>query len=195
MPRDGEKVRRSLQAAALELYGERGYDDVTAAEIAARAGVTQRTFFRHFPDKREVLFDGQDAFSATLVKALENAPSSLRPWAALLQACRSTKDLLVENRPFTEPRRQIIARHPPLQERELAKSRSITLQLASALRNRGVPERQAFLAAQLGMTAFGEAFAAWLDGGPGELEDHLAQAFEDVHALSSGTTTALVDPG
>jgi AcrR family transcriptional regulator len=58
MPRDAEKVRRRLQEAALKLFEERGYEQITAADIAAEAGVTQRTFFRHFPDKREVLFSG-----------------------------------------------------------------------------------------------------------------------------------------
>ena len=63
MPRDGKKVRKHLQWAALELYRERGYEETTAAKIAAKAGVTERTFFRHFPDKREVLFDGDAVFT------------------------------------------------------------------------------------------------------------------------------------
>jgi AcrR family transcriptional regulator len=74
MPRNGEEVRKRLQWAALELFRERGYEETTAAEIAAKSGVTERTFFRHFPDKREVLFDGDVAFSEAMTAAVRNAP-------------------------------------------------------------------------------------------------------------------------
>ena len=74
MPRNGDEVRKRLQWAALELYRERGYEETTAAEIAAKAGVTERTFFRHFPDKREVLFDGDAAFTEEVTTAVRNAP-------------------------------------------------------------------------------------------------------------------------
>ena len=184
MPRNGEKVRRQLQEAALELYRERGYDQTTTAEIAATAGVTERTFFRHFPDKREVLFDGEAALSAILIKAVHDVPAALGPWAALFHAFQAAIPLLVENRPFSEPRRRIIASSPPLQERELAKTMSLAAKLASALHERGVSDRLASLAAQMGMAAFSQAFISWLDGGPGDLDDHLAQAFREVHNLS-----------
>ncbi|MDE3177201.1 MAG: helix-turn-helix transcriptional regulator, partial [Pseudomonadota bacterium] len=75
MPRSGEDSRRRLQKAAFDLFEERGYDQTTAAEIAARAGVTERTFFRHFPDKKEVLFAGEAAFRATLTAAVAAAPA------------------------------------------------------------------------------------------------------------------------
>ena len=181
MPRDGEKVRRSLQAAALELYAERGYEDVTATEIAARAGVTERTFFRHFPDKREVLFDGASSLSLILTNAVHDAEATLSPWATLLHAFHAATPLLVENRRISEPRRRIFASSPALQERELTKMMSLTTTLACALQGRGVPDKLASLAAQIGIAAFGQAFSCWLDGEPGELDDHLEQAFRDVH--------------
>ena len=89
MPRTGADARRRLQQAALELFEERGYDATTTAEIAGRAGVTERTFFRHFPDKREALFDGEDAFRNTLAQGVLNAPEHLAPMEALLCAFRS----------------------------------------------------------------------------------------------------------
>lgn len=187
MPRDGEKVRRSLQAAALELYGERGYDQVTAAEIAAKAGVTERTFFRHFPDKREVLFDGAGSLSDILTDAVRDAPATLGPWETLFRAFQAATPLLVENRRFSEPRRRVIASSPTLQERELAKTMSLTTTLASALQDRGVPDQLASLAAQIGMAAFGQAFSSWLESEPSDLDSYLKQAFREVHdLLSSG---------
>jgi len=178
-------VRRRLQEAALELFRERGYDQITSAEIAAAAGVTERTFFRHFPDKREVLFGGEALLSEILTMAVRDAPPGLGPWALLLRAFRAAKSLLVENRRFSEPRRQVIASNQPLRERELGKVMSLTAKLASALRERGVPDRAASLAAQMGMAAFGQAVASWLDGDPGDFEVHLAEAFREVHDLSS----------
>ena len=185
MPRDRQKVRRRLQEAALGLYGERGYDQTTTAEIAARAGVTERTFFRHFSDKREVLFDGETALRAILTEAVHDAPSALGPWATLFHAFRAAVGLLVENRHFVEPRRRIIASSPPLQERELIKAMSLGATLASALQERGVPDRLASLAAQVGMAAFSQAFSSWLEEGPGDLDEHLARAFREVYDLSS----------
>src|ERR1700742_1947849 len=151
MPRNGEVVRKRLQWAALELYRERGYEETTAAEIAARAGVTERTFFRHFPDKREVLFDGEAAFSEALTSAVRHAPPELGAWDTLFLAFNSVKQMFVENRPFTEPRQRVIASNPALQERAVAKTRALTAALALALGERGVPALQANLAAQMGM--------------------------------------------
>jgi AcrR family transcriptional regulator len=191
MPRNGEEVRRRLQQAALELYRERGYHQTTTAEIAAKAGVTERTFFRHFPDKREVLFGGEALLTEALIRAVADAPHSLGPWETLFYAFRSVESLFIENRRFSEPRRRIIDSSPALQERELAKVRSLTATLASALRQRGVADRLAILAAQTGMVILNHAVASWLDDGSTELEHHLVQAFEDVRALSSSGSEAI----
>lgn len=185
MPRDGEKVRRRLQAAALELYRDRGFDQTTTAEIAAAAGVTERTFFRHFADKREVLFGGEAALSAGLTDAVREAPAALGPWPTLLRAFKAAGPVLEANRAFAEPRQRIIAGSPPLRERELAKSLSLTSSLAAVLVERGVPDRQAMLAAKMAMSAFGQAFVAWLSDSSSNLGDLLARAFDDVHSLSS----------
>src|SRR6185312_2499630 len=122
MPRSGADARRRLREAALELFRERGYDATTTAEIAARAGVTERTFFRHFPDKREALFDGEAAFRAALSDGVLSAPADATPMAALLHAFAAVEQMLVDNRAFSVPRAEVIARSPALQERVLMKT-------------------------------------------------------------------------
>ena len=184
MPRSGEDARRRLQQASLELFRERGYDATTTAEIAARAGVTERTFFRHFPDKREALFDGEEAFSNALSDAVAAAPGELGPMDALLCAFRSVEPMLERNRPFTEPRQDIVARTPALQERVLTKTANLTGALAAALGRRGVEDGLATLAAQVGMAALGYAAQAWFDDPKPGLDTHLRRAFDTLHHLS-----------
>ncbi len=186
MARKIENVRGRLQQAALELYREHGYDQTTTSEIAARAGVTERTFFRHFPDKREVLFDGEAKLRSALVTAIEGAPDALGPLETLLTAFRSTEKMIEANRPFAEPRHHVIAATPALQERELAKVASLTFALASALRNRGVDQRLATLAAQTGMAAFGQAALHWLEDPTPGIGDHLDRTFRELRELALG---------
>lgn len=184
MPRNAEPARRRLQQATLELFRERGYDATTTAEIAARAGVTERTFFRHFPDKREALFDGEEAFRRDLSDAVVGAPEGLAPMDALLYAFRSVEPLLEHNRPFTEPRQEIIARTPALQERVLTKTANLTGALSAALVRRGVDDGLANLAAQVGMAALGYATLAWFDDPRPGLDAHLKRAFQTLQQLS-----------
>ena len=185
MAQSRKNVRSRLQNAALELYEARGYDQTTTAEIAARAGVTERTYFRHFPDKREVLFDGEAALSAAFTDALAGAPPALDPWEAMILAFRAAVPLFVENRASTQPKRRIIDASPALQERELAKTRALTVALASALRERGVAGRLATLAAQIGLATLAHAVAAWLDDPAGVLDEHITRAFQETRALAA----------
>jgi AcrR family transcriptional regulator len=185
MPRDGEKVRRRLQEAALELYQDGGYDRTTAAEIAAKAGVTGRTFFRHFADKREVLFGGEDQFAAALTGAIIDAPPGLGPLETLFHAFRTVEPIFVENRSFSTRRQMVIASSPALQERAQTKRQALAATVVSALVQREVPQRLARLAAQLGMAALNTAVSCWFESGSADLGSHVAQAFEDVRALAS----------
>lgn len=179
-------ARLRLQRAAVELFGERGYDGTTAAEIAARAGVTERTFFRHFPDKREVLFDGQAVLVEVLAASIAGAPAALDPLDALFRAFRSAVPLLEGNRPFSEPRQAVISATPTLRERELAKLDALADALARALEARGVGELQAALAARAGLAAFAQATTAWLAApGPG-LAERLEAAERGLRALVQG---------
>jgi AcrR family transcriptional regulator len=171
MEKPGSNARVRLQKAAVELFRERGYDRTTAAEIAGRAGVTERTFFRHFPDKREVLFDGQAVLVEALTASIADAPTELGPLDTLFRAFQSVTTLLEDNRPFSKPRQQVISATPALHERELAKLEALSDALALALRARGVPDLPAALAARAGMASFAHATLAWLeDDQPGLAE-------------------------
>ena len=185
MSRNGEEVRKRLQWAALELFRERGYEATTAAEIAAKAGVTERTFFRHFPDKREVLFDGGAAFIEAVTVAVRNAPRTLGPWDTLFFAFDSVKQMFVENRPFTEPRQLLIASSAALQERATDKTRALTAAVASALCERGLTASQANLAAQMGMATLSHGVSAWFHDGSIDLGEHIVRAFQEARVLSS----------
>lgn len=185
MPRSGADARRRLQQAALELFRERGYEATTTAEIAARAGVTERTFFRHFPDKREALFDGEDAFRVALTDGVMAAPEGATAMEALYLAFRSVERTIENNRPLTEPRQAVIAQTPALQERVLTKTASLTDALAEALSRRGVKRGSALLAAQVGMAAFAHAARAWFDAPEAGLDAHLTRAFAELQDLSS----------
>lgn len=183
MAKTEDEVGIRLQRAALELFRERGYDRTTAAEIAARAGVTERTFFRYFPDKREVLFDGEAKLKTALTASIADAPDGLRPLDILFRAFRSTQSLLEDNRPFSEPRHKVISNTPALHERELAKMSSLADALALALKARGVIDLQAVLAARAGMAAYTHATISWLDDPGLGLSDHLDLAFRELRTL------------
>ncbi|GAA4492071.1 TetR/AcrR family transcriptional regulator [Actinoallomurus oryzae] len=191
MPRDGGPARLRLQQAALDLYAERGFDRVTTAEIAARAGVTERTFYRHFADKREVLFDGEKTVRDALVAGVAGAPDSLAPLPALLWSLRTVVPLLEGNRPFSVPRHRIIAATPALREREQAKNAGMTEALASALRDRGASESTASLVAHVGMAAFTHAAAVWFLDPDRDLDGLLCDVFQELHPL----TAPLADAG
>ena len=176
MPRSGTEARSRLRQATLELFQQRGYDATTTAEIAARAGVTERTFFRHFADKREALFDGENAFREMLAERVRSAPDDMGAMAALFHAFRSVEPLLERNRPFTEPRQKLIAETPALQERVLMKTAGLIAGLSNALRQRGVDEDMAALAAEIGMAVFSRATSAWLADPASDLRSHLEMA-------------------
>jgi len=185
MPKNSAEVHRSLQQAALELFRERGYDQTTAAEIAARAGVTERTFFRHFADKRDILFDREASVQAALTEAIASAPADLAPMQVLLLAFHGMEAIYEDNRSFSEPRQAIIAVTPALRERELTKIASMIAVLASALEQRGVDAKLSTLAAQVGTAAFSYALTLWLDDTSSGLGAHLDRAFNQLFLLSS----------
>ena len=190
MARNGEQVHRRLQQAALELFVKRGFDQTTAAEIAARAGVTERTFFRHFAEKREILFSGEAILRTALTRAIAAAPAELEPLPTLLFAFHAVEAMIEENRPFSEPRQHVIAANPALRERELAKVAALTTALAASLGQRGVEARLAILASQAGMAAFSYAVTCWFADPANGLHAHLVEAFDDLYALSLAAVSA-----
>ncbi|OZB87778.1 MAG: TetR family transcriptional regulator [Microbacterium sp. 14-71-5] len=162
--------RERLVAAALDLFAERGYDQVTVAEIAERAGLTRSTFFRYFPDKRDVLAAGQAVMSRLLVEGIAGAPAGAGPLDAVAAGLDNVAGSMTSfNRELAPRVRAVIASSAELQARDQLKHVSLVADVAAALQDRGVPDSVASLAAEIGMLAFRDGFATWTasDGGPG----------------------------
>jgi AcrR family transcriptional regulator len=157
--------RGRLQEAALALFAERGFDQTTAAEIAAQAGLTERTFFRHFADKREVLFGGSEVLKDRIVAGVAGAPKSNPPLDAVARGLDAAAGMLGEfRRDLASQRHTVIAANPELRERELAKVGDYAAAVATVLRRRGVGEPQATIAAEAGMTVLRVALERWAGG-------------------------------
>ena len=179
--------RGRLAKAALSLYGERGFDNTTVAEIAARAGLTERTFFRHFADKREVLFAGGDELQQVLVDAVGAAPDSARPIDAIAAALAAAGGLLQERRQFARERQKVIAASAELRERELIKLAALSDALSEALRRRGVAGPAASLAAEVGIAVFRVGFERWTaEGGERDLSTLFRESLEELKAVTGG---------
>ncbi len=183
MPRSGAQARARLREAALDLYAERGYEATTTAEIAARAGVTERTYFRHFADKREVLFDGEAELREVMIAAIASAQETTSPLSLILHAYTAAVPLFVAGRPTAERRAQIIGTSPALQERAHTKSASLTEALIGALEQRGIPEPTARLAARAGAAIFERASRAWSGTPAQDLAALIAQAADELRSL------------
>jgi len=183
MPRDGALARERMRTAAIELYSQQGFEATTTAQIAERAGVTERTYFRHFADKREVLFSGEEELTAVLTGAVEAAPEGTPPLAILRSALIAAVPLFVAGRPVAERRAPIVAAHPALRERAQAKSASLADALSHALTDRGVPSATARFAAAVGLAAFSRGSADWSGTSRTELENRIDDAFTELHAI------------
>jgi len=169
MARWEPNARLRLVRAALELCTDQGYEATTVAEIADRAGLTKTTFFRHFPDKREVLFAGQDEHSRILADAIAAAPAGATPIEAVAAAVVALAvSFTDENRAFGRMLIALIAANDDLKERAAYKHASLAQATAEALEARNVPHATAWLAAELGVRAFHEAFAQWIEPGTEE---------------------------
>jgi AcrR family transcriptional regulator len=154
-----------LIKAAITLFAEQGYEQTTIAEIAERAGLTKRTFFRYFSDKREVLFDGSHELERAWLDAVTAAPPDATPLAAVTAGLDPVAEMFAERQDFARLRAGIIEANPELQERELIKLQNLAGSIKAALIERGVPANAAILAAQAGVTVFHVAFARWVQQG------------------------------
>jgi AcrR family transcriptional regulator len=176
-----------LTEAAMALFAERGYAKTTVEDIAARAGLTERTFFNHFADKREVLFAGSEHFVSQIVDAVRAAPKSAPPLDAVLSAYETTNDFFEERRPFSRKRSALIASHPELQERELIKMMTLVTAITSALQQRGTSASAATLAAQTGAAIFRVGFEQWThDRKDRSLTFHLRAARRQLEGVVAG---------
>jgi AcrR family transcriptional regulator len=173
-------ARGRLAKAALELYAARGFEQTTAAEIARAAGLTERSFFRHFADKREVLFYGMDSVRDLVVAAVADVPSAAGPLEAVAAGLRTVAALIGETPEIARERYAVVSATAELRERELVKLAEIAVAMAGALRGRGVREPAATLAAETGIAVYRVAFARWIGeagqpGLPEILEETLAE--------------------
>ncbi|MFH8342392.1 TetR/AcrR family transcriptional regulator [Streptomyces sp. AM6-12] len=155
-------TRERLAKAALDLYGERGYEQTTVAEIARTAGLTERTFFRHYADKREVLFSGAVELEQMFTQAVADAPPSAAPIDAMAAGLDAVCAVFEERRDFARKRHAVISATAELRERELIKLASLAAALTGTLRRRGVPEPAASLTAETGVAVFKVAFERWI---------------------------------
>jgi AcrR family transcriptional regulator len=174
----------------MDLYVSRGFEKTTAADIAQAVGLTERTFFRHFADKREVLFDGQEVLVQAFLDGVVAAPPEAAPLDVVASALSVVAAFFPEERRVYSSRRQtVISANPALQERELLKLAGLAEAVALALRARGIPESTARLAAESGLTVFGVAFGKWI--GPGEQRSFLEierEVMGELVALAGGAT-------
>jgi AcrR family transcriptional regulator len=165
VPRWEPGSRERLQTAALELFAEQGFEKTTVLDIAARAGVTRRTFFRHFPDKREVLFSGvvTNLPETALVEGIARVDGGLGPVQMIASAIVDYDWDALAPRPLQRQRQVVIMANPELTERELIKYEAVALAIAGALRQRGFDACEARLAADVGIAVFRSAYGRWLN--------------------------------
>jgi AcrR family transcriptional regulator len=186
MARWEPNARERLQAAAMELFEERGYDGTTVGDIAARADLTERTFFRYFTDKREVLFSGTEDFEKLIVSGVASAPKQMSSLDVVVAALAASSPFFETRRATARKRHAIIASHADLRERESIKSTKLAGTLVLSLRERGVPQATAGLLALTGMTLFQSAYGRWLeDGKKRELAHHLHEALAELRLLTA----------
>lgn len=181
-----------LQKAALRLFASRGFDETTVADIALAVGLTERTFYRYFADKREVLFSGQGEFEQMFLDALAKTRGHTDPFdtvgRALSDVSSTFGPFTEERRPYSRMRQAVILAHQELQERELLKMHSLSRALGAALRGRGVAEPTASLAAESGVMLFRLSFEQWV--APGEARS-LSAIEHDMFAKLRAMTATL----
>jgi AcrR family transcriptional regulator len=184
-------ARGRLERAAMELFVERGFEQTTVTEIAARAGLTQRTFFRYFADKREVLFAGAQLLQELLVSAVASAPESAAPIDAVAAALADAGAVMQERRDYSRQRQAVIDANPELQERELIKLATLASAIAGALRKRGVSDPAASLTAEAGIAVFKIAFTQWVyETGPADLPQIMRESFCALKAVTAASVKA-----
>jgi AcrR family transcriptional regulator len=182
-------ARERMVLAAADLFTEQGYDATTVAQIAERAGVTKSTFFRYFPDKRELLVAGQEMLSRLLAEGIAEAPQDASPLAAVAAGLeRASGAMGPMNRELGPRLKAAIAASTELQERDALKSVGLAAAMTNALKARGVPDPIACLAGEIGVLAFKQGYSQWLEADQdtaGELIPFTAAALEDLRIASA----------
>lgn len=172
-------ARGRMVAAALQLFEERGFEQATAAEIAERAGVTERTFFRHFADKREALFAGSEVLESEVVRLIGASPAWRGPLESVVAAIAEAFSVI--DLEHARRRAAVVGSHPGLQERELLKMASLSASAGAALRASGVEDPTASLAGEAGVAVFKAGFETWVAEG-GTIADRMREALSQLRA-------------
>ena len=182
-------ARNRLERAALELFVEQGFAQTTVPQITARAGLTTRTFFRHFADKREVLFAGEEELPGLVAQLMADAPASLGPMAVIAGGLQVVADSVFEGQlAYLRTRARVIQADEGLRERDLRKLSVLSEAIDRGFRGRGVEELTATVAAHVAVAVFSVATSRWLDQ---DGERPLSAFIRDtVAALHSVTGTA-----
>lgn len=179
-------ARERLVRAALDLFSEQGYENTAVAQIAERAGLTKSTFFRHFRDKREVLFGGQEVLAELMTGAIAAAPAQAGPLAAVEAALVATAVTFTDERRAHGPKRLVvIAGNDELRERAALKMVGFAAAMTDALKQRGAGELEAAVAAELGVLAFDRGYERWLETG-GDFAEVARRTLSDVRAAVAG---------
>ena len=187
MARWKEGSQGRLEQAALALYGERGFENTSVAEIAERAGLTERTFFRYFADKREVLFGGAGALQELLVNTVVSAPEAAAPIDAVAAALGAAGAMFEEHSESARQRHAVVAANAELQERELIKLARLASAIADALQQRGVAGPAARLTAETGIAVFKVAFERWVTENTGrDLPQLIRASLDELKAVAAG---------
>jgi AcrR family transcriptional regulator len=180
-------ARGRLEQAALQLYGERGFEQTTVAQIAERAGLTERTFFRYFADKREVLFWGAGSLQELFVSTVAGAPDSVPPIDAVTAALEAAGGFFQDRRELARQRQAVIDANAGLQERELIKLAKLASAVADTLRRRGVTDPAASLTAEAGVAVFKVAFEAWIDEtNDDDFSQLIRESLEELKVVTAG---------
>jgi AcrR family transcriptional regulator len=180
-------ARERLNGAALDLYAAKGFEETTVAEIAQAAGLTERTFFRYFADKREVLFAGSELLEQQFVAGATAAPKDATPIEVVTAAVAASAEYFPDDRrAYSRKRATIIDANPQLMERELRKMSTLATSLVETLHKRGIAEPTATLAAQTGVTVFRVSFAQWIaTGNERGFTDIARDMFAELGALTA----------
>ena len=191
MARWEPNAHERLQHAAMELFHERGYDHTTVGDIAARAGLTERTFFRYFTDKREVLFAGAKDLEALIVTAIAAAPTDVAALDTVVLGLAATAPGFEPRRAYARRRQTLITAHPELHERELIKLAALATAIATSLHHRGLPRPAASLVAETGIALFKHAFERWVDDPrKHDLAHHLQAALAELRVVTAPAARA-----
>jgi AcrR family transcriptional regulator len=175
-----------LMKAAITLFAERGYEETTVAEIAERAGLTKRTFFRYFSDKREVLFSGSGELERVWLEATTAAPPDATPLATATAGLHAVAEIFVERHDFARARAAIVDANAELRERELIKLQDLAASIKGVLLDRGFSANAAVLAAQAAVTVFHVAFACWVEqDDPSAFRRLMDESLEELRSVTA----------